>query len=67
LSLAAVASLLLVAAVGSAMTAGYLRRLNTTLQTTVSELTTTTDALTQKTSELTVSRNKAEQVATENI
>ena len=67
LSLAAVASLLLVAAVGSAMTAGYLRRLNTTLQTTVSDLTTTTEALTQKTSELTVSRNKAEQVATENI
>jgi eukaryotic-like serine/threonine-protein kinase len=67
LSLAAVASLLLVASVGSAMTAGYLRRLNTTLQTTVSDLTTTTEALTQKTSELTVSRNKAEQVATENI
>jgi serine/threonine protein kinase/WD40 repeat protein len=67
LSLATVASLLLVAAVGSTMTAGYLRRLNTTLQTTVSDLTTTTEALTQKTSELTVSRNKAEQVATENI
>jgi len=67
LSLAAVASLLMIAAVGSAITAGYLRQLNTTLQSTVSELTLTTEALTEKTSELTVSRNKAEHVATENI
>jgi eukaryotic-like serine/threonine-protein kinase len=73
-SLATVAVLLLVVAVGSAMAAGYFSSLNTKLSSTVEELTTTTTELTTKTNdltlrttELTVARNNAETVAAENL
>jgi serine/threonine protein kinase/WD40 repeat protein len=73
-SLSAVAVLLLVVAVGSAIAAGYFGRLSAKLKSTVDELTETateltarTSALTARTKELTVARKSAEAVASENL